>query len=423
MYHLASVFLFLPLLTFFYGTQGWRGWWQLTMVSAIAAGIVLSTFVAAYWWAGHDWVGHEQRAVEGFISWVVAITDHPLTDWGSLSNWRPTGLGRAGWSQMKTITLLPDYLMFDQGSLRGQIPLVIIGALVVSAALLWNAIQIMRRVPPALARVYFLLLFATNFLFFTWWDPDVHKFYIPSLIPLIILISLTLRDMYMRATGRLSRRLIGGTVTALIALVFVFNLFSILELRRSRGPAYAEAEILNRLAPGRCRIYSHGPHLGPLGLYFGRYDNVYIPLLEEEFYRVKLGQPLAEGPIIKDEDCAFIPLGLLSEQRYEKSVGRYLDTASWPDYVAYVLDVKDASGNDSVTYNSFKLAEGGGLPYLLIDRRRRVQGRDLDQMTGMIRTAVSHALRELKQAYPEEKSLEIFWPRQRRTSISVGIGV
>ena len=289
LYHLASVVFFVPLCVFFYDTQGWRGWRQLVTVSALAGGIVLATFVVAYWWGGDVRVGHKVVgdglwSIGAFLSWVLEITDRPMTDWGSLSNWQPAELFRAGWSQIQAVTLLPDYLTIGQTPPLDQLPLVIVGALIVVAALLWNAIQVLRHAPPAGARLYFLLLFSANFLFFAWWQPSTHKFYIPSSIPLIMLMALTLRDMHVRSQGASARRIIGSAAAACIALVFVFNLSSILELRKSRGPAYAEAEIFNRLVPENCRLYAHAPHLAPLRIYFGRRNNVGIIDLEADFY-------------------------------------------------------------------------------------------------------------------------------------------
>jgi hypothetical protein len=408
-YHLGSVVFFIPLCVFFYGTQGWSGWRQLATVSTLAGGVVLATFVVAYWWGGDVRVGHQsvgdgRWSIEAFLSWVLEITDRPLTDWGSLSNWQPAELFRAGWSQIQAVTLLPDYLTIPQTPPLDQLPLVIVGALIVVAALTWNAVQVLRHASPAGARLYFLLLFAANFLFFAWWEPIVYKFYIPSSIPLIMLMALTLRDMYARSQGAPARRVIGSAAAASVTLVFVFNLSSVLELQKSRGPAYAEAEIFNRVVPENCKLYAHAPHLAPLKLYFGRQNTNSIVNLENEFYfHITRGSP-SEGSIFGGEDCSVIPIGLISEQRYKRRFDNYLDTADWPDYVAYVLDVKEAAGSTGITYNPFELvAEGDGPPNLLINRRRRVEGHSLDELTGKIKAEVHRALEKLERDYRTEE--------------------
>src|SRR5690606_38364502 len=105
------------------------------------------------------------------------------------------------------------------------------------------------------------LLFATNFLFFAWWQPMVHKFYIPSSVPLIFLTAMAIHDIYLRVGSTSARRLVAGLASAVVAVIFVFNLSSVLELRRSLGPYHAEAAVLDRLTPENCTIYSVGHHL------------------------------------------------------------------------------------------------------------------------------------------------------------------
>src|SRR5690606_21534152 len=236
-YHVANVFLFLPFCAYFFGRQGWRGWLQLAIVSVLAGSLVFAAFVVAYLIDNDAW------SIGGFFVWVFALTNVPMTEWGSLSHWHPVWLFRAGWRQIIAVTLLPEYLTAN------QTPLWIIGALVALAALAWNAFQVALPSRPAGVRVYFLLLFATNFLFFAWWQPMVHKFYIPSSVPLIFLTAMAVHDLYLRVGSTSARRVVAGLASAVVAVIFVFNLSSVLELRRSLGPYHAEAAVLDRLTP------------------------------------------------------------------------------------------------------------------------------------------------------------------------------
>jgi hypothetical protein len=403
MYHTANVLLFVPFAAFFYGTQGSTGWRQLATVSALAGSAVLATFVGAHWWAQN-----ERWSVGGLVFWVLEITDRPLTYYGSLSNLGPKGFLRGVLEQIETITVLPDYFTLDQRYPFDQMPLAVIGALILSATLLWNCIQTARRHPFEVARVYFILLFLTNFLFFVWWEPGTHKFYIPSSIPLIMLMALAVRDMSCLVQGKRGRWMLGGTVATVIAAMFVFNLPSILELRRSRGPFYADAAILNRLAPENCRIYSVGAHTAALSVYFDRHDSAFMPGLERDFYGLKVGEVRPEEPRFKDEECALIALGWLAEQRYKRYSGA-LDPASWPEYVGYVLDARVSPRTDDITYNPFEVVtEGDGPPHLLVDRRRRVRARSLDELAEMINAEVDRALETSEPACRTDEYVWIF---------------
>jgi hypothetical protein len=410
MYHLANAFLFVPLCAFFYGAQGWAGWRQLAIVSALAGSVVLTTFVVVY-----DSV-YEQWSVSAFLSWALHITEVPLTDWGSLSNWmRPSKLMSAGWSQIKTFTLLPEYLTLSQK------PLWVIGTLAVAASLFWNLIQIVRSPQFPAARVYLLSLFVTNFAFFTWWSPNVHKFYIPSSIPLVVLTALAVTDVYGRARGMVARRLIAGGVAAVIAILFVFNLSSVLELRRSRGPYYAEAAILNGLAPENCAIYASGHHLNALAVYFRRQNRVPTHLLEREFYRVATGESPAERAIFEGEECALIALGSLSERWYESRMDGYLDTGTWPGYIGYFFDVRPSSEGGGITYDDFELVgEEDGPPYVLVRRGRRVHARNLDELTDLIRIEVDHAVQKYRPDYPTLEQGDLFLAEVPRADIEIG---
>jgi hypothetical protein len=387
-YHVANVFLFIPFCAYFIGAQGLRGWRQLAVVSALAGGLVWAAFVTVYLFE------QEARSVDGFFTWAFALTDVPMTDWGSLSNWQPVPLLQAGWRQITALTLLPEYLTSDQR------PLWIIGAFLVVSALLWNVIQIAYPDRPAGARVYFILLFATNFLFFAWWQPTVHKFFIPSSIPLIMLMAMALHDLYLRARATMARRLIVGSAVAVIAVVFTFNLSSALELRRSLGPDYAEAAVLDRITPENCTIYSVGHHINPLRVYFDRTNYVSIRYFLSAFYSLATGEPRPERIAFEDEECALMPLGFLAKNYYDRYAGTYVGEALWPDYVGFFFNVKpDAAAG--VTYNAFELvAEGDGPPHVLVDRQRRVHARSAQELAEVIGAEVDRAMQKFAADWP-----------------------
>lgn len=400
LYHTANVVYFIPLCVFFYGTQGLPGWKQLAATSLLAGGATLTAFLVVYWL-----VSDLSVAADGFLPWVLEIADRPLTDWGAVSNWwQPGSLVRAGWSLVKTLTLLPPALTLDTGPPLDQLPLGIVGAVVVVGALLWNVARVVSPRSPSGDRVYFLALFATYFLFFAWWIPNVHKFFVPSSIPLIMLIALAVRDLAARFRDRLGAGIITGLCAGMIALLFVFNLSSILELRKSPGPLYAEAEIIDNLAPANCNIYGVGNHLEPLNVYFGRKKRVYVPSFERDYFRFATGGRQPDGDRFEGEECAFVPLGFLSQQRYERRIAGYLHDGTWADYLAYVLEAKPSAAGGGITYNPFEVVTpAADPPNVIIDRRRRVEGRSLAELTGRIAAEVDRALAGFGPGCPTQR--------------------
>jgi hypothetical protein len=406
-YHVANVFLFISFCAYFFGTQGLRGWRQLALVSALAGGLVWAAFVTAYLIEQDVW------SVDGFFRWALALTDVPMTDWGQLSNWYPAPLFRAGWRQIVALTLLPDYVASDQRALW------IIGALAAAASLLWNVTRIAFPDRPAGARLYFILLFATNFLFFAWWQPMVHKFYIPSSIPLIMLMAMTVHDLYLLARARAARLLIVGAASAVVALVFVFNLTSVLELRRSLGPFYAEAAVFDRITPENCRIYSVGHHLNPLRVYFDRTNDMTIRDFFSAFYGRVTGEPRPERITFEDEECALMPLGFLSRTHYESVAGPYLGMSHWPDLVGFFFDAKPNPETGGITYNAFELvAEGDGPPHVLVDRRRRVHAASVQELAELINGEADRALQKYAADWPSDTKPDLAYVP--RANVEIG---
>ena len=388
-YHLASVVLFVPFAYYFFATQGSRGWRQLAIVCALAGSASLGSFISAY-----VWTATAPLSLASFLDWVLEITDRPLTDWGTTANLVSFGeLVRAVWSQIKAITLLPDFLTLRMAPPLDQLPLAILGALLIGAVLLWNAVQVVRLGHAGWPRLFLLLMFAVFFVFFSWWQTSVHKFFIPSSVPLIIMAALAVRDLLSHVVSARAQLLTGGAVATLIALIFSFNLVSISELRASYGPFHAEAEVLDRLNPDECTIYSVGNHLNPLKLYFGQTNNRFVPLFEREFYLLSTGQLSVEKPrLYSGETCAMVPLGYLAELRFRDKVVPFFPAGRWPDYIAYMLDAQPSPEGSGITHHPFEVIETDALTYLVIDRRSRVAAADIDAVTETISAVTTRVL-------------------------------
>ncbi|HRX72899.1 MAG TPA: hypothetical protein P5341_02230 [Hyphomonas sp.] len=389
MYHLASVVLFLPFCVYFFATRGGKGWRELTVVCALAGSTVLASIIGAY-----AWTATAPLSIVNFFHWMLEITNRPLTDWGSVDNLFSLGdLVRAVWSQIKAITLLPDFLTLRLAPPLDQLPLAIIGSLLIGVVLLWNGVQVLRLGRAGWPRGYLLLMFAVFFVFFSWWDTSVHKFYIPASVPLIILTALAVRDLLDHVESSRARRLTGGAIAALIAVIFAFNLISIIELRQSRGPFYAEAEVLNRLDPEGCTIYTVGQHITPLKVYFAQPNAKFVIGFEREFYLLSTDQLAAEQPrLYSDETCAMVPLGWLTEQRFRGAVTPFYPAGRWDDYVAYMLDAQPSPDGPGITHHPFEVIETDALTYLVIDRQSRVVAADIDASTETIRAVESRVL-------------------------------
>ena len=221
-FHLASVVLFVPFAILVLGRWGLGAWHRLVALYAVTGGIVLAGFLTAY-----GWVGARPLSAEGFLGWVLEITDRPLTDWGSTANLLSVGqLVRAVWSQVKALVLLPEVLTLPLSPPFDQLPIAVLVGSAIAATLLWNLVQLVRRAELAVERATLLATFGCLFVFFSWWDTSVHKFFIPSSAPLILLAAIALRDVA-RRLGEAGRDRLAATVAAVLATMFLFNAASV----------------------------------------------------------------------------------------------------------------------------------------------------------------------------------------------------
>jgi len=382
-FHLASVVLLVPFAILILGRWGLGAWKRLFALYAVAGGIVLGGFLIAYGWGGaRPWT------VEGFLRWVLEITDRPLTDWGSTANLLSFGrLVRAVWSQLKALVLLPEALTLPLLPPFDQLPIAILGGTAIAATLLWNLVQLVRRADLAVERATLLAMFVCLFLFFSWWDTSVHKFFIPSSAPLILLAAIAVRDVA-RRVGEVGRGRLAAAVAAVLATVFLFNASSVLELTRSRGPVHAEAGVLARLGGAECRLWVDGTQMGPLQLFYDRQNVGFFTELPRDFYVRAVGAAPADPPPFTGEPCAFVPLGWLTRGHFEQTVRPYLPDGRWEDFIAYVLDARPGAEGGRISHNPAEIVIGEALTYVLVDRRRRVESDGIEAVTAAIeRTA------------------------------------
>ena len=382
-FHLASVVLFVPFAILVLGRWGLGAWHRLVALYAVTGGIVLAGFLTAY-----GWVGARPLSAEGFLGWVLEITDRPLTDWGSTANLLSVGqLVRAVWSQVKALVLLPEVLTLPLSPPFDQLPIAVLVGSAIAATLLWNLVQLVRRAELAVERATLLATFGCLFVFFSWWDTSVHKFFIPSSAPLILLAAIALRDVA-RRLGEAGRDRLAATVAAVLATMFLFNAASVLELTRSRGPAYAEAAVLARLGGTECRLWVDGTQMGPLQLFYDRQNVGFFTRLPQDFYLRAVGSPPADPPPFTGEPCAFVPLGWLTRGHFEQTVRPYLPDGRWEDFIAYVLDARPGAEGGRISHNPAEIVIGEALTYVLVDRRRRVESDGIEAVTAAIeRTA------------------------------------
>jgi hypothetical protein len=380
LYHQANAVFLIPLTVYLLQRQGRQGWLTSTWISLLAGIIVIATYGVAYRLAG---------STDSFVGWVLALANTPLTDWGSFTNFHLSGLRQGLYSQVMSLVVLPDEVR------PYQEPLLWRGALLILAVLGWNAIQTVRRGKLVTPRLFLLTWWAVDFLFFVWWDPRVHKFFLPSALPIIALGGLTLSDMWLaiptivRGGYRplVAKVSIGTAVAVLVGSVFIFTLLgSVMPLRGDVGPAlgphYRVALQMRdlSLAEGGCIVYGYGHQVVNLGYYFG-WEAMRIRSersLYEAYYRHWLGQPPAmeqsAGHWPDDESCAVVDSNLLRAKHFKFKTSEYMASAEWPAFLDWFVRASYSPTGDSVTIDRFYLIPPEGdrkSTFVVVDRTAR----------------------------------------------------
>jgi len=383
LYHTASAFVALPFLLWLVLRGGRRGFAAWVFLSGLAGSLVLSVQIAA-WMLGTG----GPHTPSAFLAWMFGIASQPLTVWGSITHLDPLDLARGLWNLTEALAMWPWALRAGLRYPWYQLPL----GLVLGGALLVTVLHHLRALWREGAhrdlRIFLLALFAVWFLVFTWWDPSVLKFYIPAAATVVLLFSLALHDL--AAAGY--RRLAAGLAAAGILLGGTGSAFSLAELRHSPGPYHAEAAKLLALAPPACHIWAYGTVTGPLAFHFGFTRTRYAVGVERAFYLHTTGRRPAEEDPFAGERCAFLMVGWLSRERFERVIKPYLPQASREDFLAFVLRARPLA-DGSVEHDALRvITDGDDRRYLVIDRERRVQVSSLAVTAARIDALVAEAL-------------------------------
>jgi hypothetical protein len=416
LFHQGTAVFAVPIVAYFIAAHGRKGVTTAAAICLLAGGAVISAYGIAY-----AFIDAEQP----FLAWMIGLATTDLVDWGSLGNFGLSGFQRALRSQGQSLLVIPGALRSPQytDTEYFRVGLVIVGVLG------WSIVQTVRRASNANARLFFLLWFCVYFLFFTWWDPRVLKFFVPSAVAIVALGSFALHDIVV-ATDRLGaklgsprwmrRSLLGVAVSLPLLMMFTFNLVgSVLPLRGNIGPAlgphYLEARRQAALVPEECVVSGYGHHLLFLSYYAysggdqhrGRSNRI---IFETYFEQVldKHPRPTEPGRLrtFSDEPCVLINLSFLADRWFSWKtrpavfpVASPAEAPDWHNFLEWYFQAVPSEDGQTMTYDSFSLLVLEGRAYLLVDRRQREQG-PRDHLWRTIEEYVESYGDEFESSYP-----------------------
>ena len=268
LYHQTNVLILLPLSVYFFLSPA-RRLHEYFAIVVCSAAIVMTLYIVVYICRSPD------RTLTGFTHFCLSYTFHPNPSWGSWSNISVKGVKSLVASQTWNIFLVPWRL---------RVPIKVFVALVVACVFGWQMFQLARVTDYRGIRAFLILWTGTYFCFFLWWLPFEPEFFLATLVPLIVLGTMTLTDVVSLALphrlGFLSACILG----IISAFLLVRNLPCVVNHHLHRGDAYTEAQQISRLATPSTFVMTDYAVQQNLSFYFGcqTFETV-IPLLS--FYR------------------------------------------------------------------------------------------------------------------------------------------
>lgn len=347
LYHQTNLLFAVPLAMVLLFDSMRKGWRILFIVTGLSVTLVLGTYALAYASTGAP------LTVTDFLHFFLEYTYHPNRSWGTFEHFNPTGVALLLKSQLRCVIYLPPG--------RSMLLLMVVGlfggALVGFIALTIK--QVLRRTGYRMLRLALIVWLVVNFTFFLWWLPGEDEFFITTLIPLILTISITLHYQLNRPLQVLLKKTFPLLVATTLLLIMTVNFrYSILPRVASRGDAYKDATRLNALVKDDCTILTGYDEMQNLRYYYQR-DNVIelAPVLLYAYHQGNIPdnlRPAADKPILVPVDSVIPAYGAVGTDGNA-------DRAGWLMFFEYLFDVQEnftESGKSSRAFEVVRDSEG-----------------------------------------------------------------
>jgi hypothetical protein len=396
--HQANVFVLIPLVVYLALVQGRAGLataFRVTLVAGIAS---LGVFGLAYW------LTQDNPNPRDFYVWLTyygVISDDTHGTWEALLSLDSTRLLQTGRSVVATIITEPVE------ALRKPMRVLVVSLLAATA--LWNVVYAARRRRGYETRVLLLTWAGTFILFFAWWQASVHKFFLFSVVPLLLLLALTVSDLAGAAGARTTLR----RAIAVIALTAVGAVATV-NFQQSVRPLMGDGSGIERVSgklaaalSGECVLYSKRRFGGYLGLVHGldgSRDYQMYQMMYQSFhfgrFNPDMDRILGYSTDVNIDDCNIILLDWLSYDDFQWRTGRGMRRApeatandsegpNWPEFIAWILDVQPAPDGVGVVHDELQFFRAGDdEAYVRINRRTRVRAESLNAVLEMLDQAI-----------------------------------
>jgi len=268
LYHQMNLLFAVPMITWFYAHDRWKGLKILSAVFLLSGAAVLLFYVFGFYLMAGRW------DFTWFVKYCLSYTQNKHPDWGSTAHLGPGGILSLIKSQIWNFTV-------TSGRLRLYLVLVIPLAVAAGAGHLFH---VLKRTFWVRERVFLLLWTAVYLLFYLWWLPTYRELFVITLFPLFLLLLMFLKAPWPGMEIRNPRlRLAGTGLWMIIILLLVTTHFRVVwTLHSEPGQPFMEARRMSVIAPDECVLMAGYFEIQNARYYFNREAYQYPHLY---FYR------------------------------------------------------------------------------------------------------------------------------------------
>ena len=333
-YHQTNVLFCIPFSYYFIATQNKQRYKSLIIILSLSGIIVLLAYILAFFSID------ENRTAANFLRFCLSYSFYPDPNWGSLEHFSLLGIKKLLKSQLWNVVELPRRFRYIAVSF-----LIIL--------FIWNLVKASK---PATYhnkfRRFLLIWIMTYFIFFLWWLPGEKEFFITTLVPIMLLFALSIKDLLGKEKKlRFLNKLIPVVLILFIAFISAKNGKNALALHQTQGTDYRNAWRMAKLIPEECVILTDWTTRNHLQYFFER-EKVLDADLLLFFYN---NESLPEYYHLKEEKCVVVALSYVTPDYDIAKYNGYTCPSKWIEYMKWLFDFKYNSEQRRATCRKFEL--------------------------------------------------------------------
>jgi len=367
-YHQLNVLFCLPLGFLLISKFGRPAVKPAVRILLISTAVILAAYLLAFLTTAFP------KNIGGFLKFCLFYVHYPIPSWASLKNLSLKGLGILFLSQSQGVVMVlkPWYL-----------PGAILSALGFGLLTAWNFFHIRKHAVQTEIRIFTFIWLAVNYALLLWYDPSEPDLFISTLVPILLLILLTIKDLETKIGGRnLLKIVLSGFFIGSLVFMTLGNFGrNVRPMHASKSANYEEALALNSCAPQKSLIFAEWDLEQSLIFYFEK-TGVLGALFPPLYFYQHLILP-ADFQVEGDRSLIF-PVEVANPGKDLWGYDGFKNSAEWLKFIEWLFHFSYDEDRKLISCRTFEVLACGRGYFLLSPSPEAVDGlldffRRLDQ--------------------------------------------